>query len=570
MAVNMLSVNPDARGRVSSLERRFVLAFGAIVMLATTLPYLLGYATQRADFRFTGFVFGVEDGNSYIAKMLSGWAGAWLFRTPYSAYPQRGLLFFVPYLLLGKLAAPPGLHEQLVAIYHLFRFISGMLSIVATYDFLAYFIREVWLRRAGLTLAVLGGGLGWALVASGRAGWLGAQPLEFISPESFGFLGIYGIAHLPLGRALLLWALLAYLRLFRRSFDQPLKGGAPPLPSWKETTKLSLLWLASGFFNPLCLLICGLVIVIHLCGLLVWGCRRAGAIAGAYQTAWRRLALMVVGAGLLPGLLLAYNLVVAVADPYAREWTAQNRILSPHPAHYLIAYGLLIPYCWAGGRRWLREDFPGGWFLVGWILALPLLVYLPVDLQRRLPEGAWVAICALGMAALERPVGNGRVTGAAQPDWRLAPLLLAFPSTLFLLAGGMMSVLHPAPPRYITADLARIFETLGQSAPPGTVVLCAYETANPLPAWAPVRVLAGHGPESLQQDQLLERIRLFFDPAAPDALRKQLIHEFGIDYVIWGEAEKVLGNWQPEKSSFLETVETLDGITLFRTLPGWP
>jgi len=81
-------------------------------MGVTMLPYLLGYASQGDAWRFTGFVFGVEDGNSYIAKMLSGSAGAWLFRTPYTPEAQRGVLAFLPYILLGKLASPPGLHEQ--------------------------------------------------------------------------------------------------------------------------------------------------------------------------------------------------------------------------------------------------------------------------------------------------------------------------------------------------------------------------------------------------------------------------------------------------------------------------
>ena len=103
-------------------ERRWVFVFAVVVMLATTVPYLLGYAVEDADWRFTGFVVAVEDGNAFIGKMLSGTAGAWLVRTPYTASPQRGFLIFLPYILLGKLASPPDAHGQLVALYHLFRF----------------------------------------------------------------------------------------------------------------------------------------------------------------------------------------------------------------------------------------------------------------------------------------------------------------------------------------------------------------------------------------------------------------------------------------------------------------
>ena len=50
-----------------------------------------------------GFIFAVEDGNSYIAKMLSGVQGAWLFRTPYTSMQQGGVL-----MLRGRyLQIPP-------------------------------------------------------------------------------------------------------------------------------------------------------------------------------------------------------------------------------------------------------------------------------------------------------------------------------------------------------------------------------------------------------------------------------------------------------------------------------
>jgi hypothetical protein len=111
--------------------------------------YLVGYASQGTEWRYSGFVFGVEDGNSYLAKMLSGSAGAWLFRTPYTAEEQRGVLAFLPYFLLGKLAGPPGLQVQLAVLFHLFRLAAGILAILATYDFLAYF----WTGRAFACLA---------------------------------------------------------------------------------------------------------------------------------------------------------------------------------------------------------------------------------------------------------------------------------------------------------------------------------------------------------------------------------------------------------------------------------
>jgi len=143
----------------------------------TSIPYILGFAVQNPNWVFTGFIFGVEDGNSYIAKMLTGAAGEWLFRTPYTSYPQNGVFAFPFYIWLGKLGSTPGLHEQLVVLYHLFRICAGVLAIIATFDFIALFVKGSRNRQLATALVVLGGGLGWVLLTLGEGTFLGSYPL---------------------------------------------------------------------------------------------------------------------------------------------------------------------------------------------------------------------------------------------------------------------------------------------------------------------------------------------------------------------------------------------------------
>jgi len=529
---------------LSPAERRFVLLFGALVMLVTTIPYIIGYSTQGEMARFSGFVFGVEDGNSYIAKMVSGWAGNGLFRSPYTAFPQNGLLMYLPFIYLGKLAAPPGLHEQLVAIFHFFRIGAGMLAIWASYDFLAYFIRSIRFRRFGLVLISLGGGLGWFFLWIERSGflqspawmadqWVNRMPLDLISPEAFGFLSLFGLPHLALARALLLWALLAYLELIEPFLNNGFDGNHPNMD---VAARLSLLWLLAGVFQPLTLIIIGVVIVVHLAGLGVWRARR-----------FARLAALLIAAGLLPGAFLAYNFLASVFDGYAKFWMEQNLIQSPHFFHYLLAYGVMIPYAWMGGRRLLRENFGDGWLLVGWVLAFPLLVYAPLGLQRRLTEGVWVAWCVLAMAGFDQ-------SAASLPQYgrKLAPLALVFPTTILLLFGGLLAVFRTEAPLFLPRDQARAYEILQAGAEPGSVVLSAYDTANSLPAWAPVYVLAGHGPESIHLDEMMPQIEAFYQPETDEQQRLDLIQRFDVRYVFWGPAERKLGGWSPVNAGYLE------------------
>ena len=193
-------------------ERKWILLFAVVVTTITTVPYLIGYALETDEWAFTGFVIAVEDGNSYIAKMLAGSAGKWLFKSPFSAVEQRGVIAFLPYILLGKLASGESIHEQLVVIYHSFRIFGGILFFLAGYDFISLFVQEERWRRWALAFFCLGGGMGWVLVLLEKKDLFGVLPLDFISPESFGFLSIFGFPHLAAGRALFLWSLTHYLK----------------------------------------------------------------------------------------------------------------------------------------------------------------------------------------------------------------------------------------------------------------------------------------------------------------------------------------------------------------------
>jgi hypothetical protein len=530
-------------------EHLWVVAFAAVVMLATTVPYLMGYATQDTNWRFTGFVISVEDGNGFIAKMLSGAAGAWLFRTPYTAFPQRGLLIFLPYLLLGKLVSPSGSHEELVVLYHAFRLCAGGLAILATYAFLSFFVTDVRYRRFGLVLATLGGGLGWILVLLNRSVWLGSLPLEFYSPESFGFLSLYVYPHYALAQALLLWSVLAYLKACTRLEETTSLAWAG--------SKMGVLWLLTMLAQPITGMLTGAVVGIYLLALAAW---QVGLEIRGKQTHWPRLwkmSKLAAWAGLLPAPLVLYNLASTRLDPFVRMWTDQSHFKSPHPLHYLLAYGLILPFVIVGGRHLWRKE---GWTAklpIAWILSLPILAYAPIGVQRRLPQGIWVALVVLAMKALESSQ-NRTVKRSSAMLW------FALPSTMLLLVWGVVVARHPSEPVFRPADEVVTFQYLAEQAAGDTIVLSSYETGNALPAWAPVFVVVGHGPESIDFAELMPRVKAFYQVETPTSERLKLLDEFHVDYVYFGPDEQKLGRWDPHTASFLSLVYQRGDDSVFR------
>ncbi len=512
---------------MSAAERRWTLGFAAFVAVITSVPYIIALLAQPHT--FTGFLIGVEDGNSYIAKMLQGAAGEWLFRSPYSTQLQTGALLYLPYILLGKLLGINASHLTYVVAFHLFRILSIGVLCCAVYDFMTEFIRSQLLRRLATALAMLGGGLGWLLLLFGRSQAFGSMPLDFYSPETFGYLAVFGLPHLVLARALLLFGLLGMLR------------GRP-------AGRLALLWLALALVHLLTAAL-GLVLLALYCAVL-WLRRTPGWQAQLRSSLWA-----AAGAA-LP---LAYNAWAYANDAYLRAWAAQNLILAPHPLHYILSYGWLLPFVYLGWRTLRIEPYLAS-LSATWALALPVLLYVPVGLQRRFAEGAWVLLLALALRYLDSLPAHKVRRGVLL-------FALAAPSTLLLWWGAMQAALHPALPAFRAADEVTLFGTLRNEGGRGAVVLAAYEAGNALPAWAPVRVVIGHGPETVGLGMLGPQVDAFYSNGMTDEERLAFLRKHGAEFVLWGPDQLALRRWFPHSADFLQPVAVYGMYELFSVLP---
>ena len=70
-------------------EYRFVLVFSIIALVIASIPYVVGVALATEQRVFGGFVYAMEDGYSYLAKMQVGAAGHWLFHLAYTPEPHH-------------------------------------------------------------------------------------------------------------------------------------------------------------------------------------------------------------------------------------------------------------------------------------------------------------------------------------------------------------------------------------------------------------------------------------------------------------------------------------------------
>jgi hypothetical protein len=549
---------------VAPSEWRWVLGFGVFVALLTSLPYLLGFIFQGDQWVFNGGVFAVEDVNSYLANMVSGSSGAWLFRTPYTVDPQSPSLFFLHYLWLGKLAAPPDLHLKIVLLYHAFRMVSILLVCLATYDLIAFFIPETVYRRWGLVLGTLGGGAGWVILVFQLQTWLATLPLsdipglnlplEFYSPETFGFLALFGLPHVALARAGLLWG----VRLYLGVFTSLVTGNFP----WMKGAQTGVVWLLTLLAQPITGMLSGAVAGLFL---LAYGIKNLLTQSKDHFTGWQtylRAIGMTLWIGLFPLPLVVYYLLVFQTSPVLSSWQLQSPLPSPNPLLYVFAYGLMLPfvalgiYRQIGSTRWL---LPISWFLSTFVLA-----YAPFNMQRRLVDGVWIALIILAMAGV-RPGPD------PQPAWRHAlprlfkgASILSLVTTFILLVGAVTATLQPRAPLYHPADQVNVMEQLGEIAQPGEVVLSAPASGNVLPGYAPVRVVIGISTLTANYPLVERRVAEVFSLGLPDEQRRGRLQDWSVDYLFYGPAERALGEWNPETAAYLQRVIEQGEYALYR------
>lgn len=504
---------------ISPREWRRVTIYGVLLMALTTLPYILGWLSAGKDWQFGGFLFGVDDGYSYLAKMRLGARGDWLFTIRYTSEPHSGQLFFLPYILLGKLTAflvdPHSTHltPAMAVVFHFARFLFGILLITVYYRFVAIFLRARASRMLALVLITLGGGFGWLLSLIGLGHWLGSLPVDFIVPEGYSFLILFGLPHLALARC----GLLSGLILLFRALDNDSPRGWP-----LQTLFAGLCWLVMGLCVPF--YIPGLYLLLGFWGLASW--------IRARRFPWR-LFWRAASAAAVPLPLLIYTLVVFQSEPVFKQWSAQNQLPSPHPMHYLVGYcALTLPALAAVRWAWCKGKMQLPYLLlVIWIAVVPALVYLPINVQRRLAEGVIVPLGILAAAGLRLAL---RRRGAYRRA-RTALLVAALGTSLLLWLGGLFSALKPDRPLFRPQAELQALDRLNAYATPDAVVLSSKKTGNYLAAHTDLIAYVGHGPETLHAEDKKRKAERFFAGELSDQERHTLLQQ--IDFVFYGPLE---------------------------------
>jgi hypothetical protein len=530
-------------------EWRWAAVRAAAVILVATLPYLIAWWTTPDGLFYTGFLTNPEDGQSYLAKMLQGYRGQWLFHLPYTAEPHRGEFLFTYYLALGHLARWMGIPP--ILLFHGARLINGFILLIILYFVVAHFTADRYRRRFAFTLIALGSGFGWLAVL------LGGMTVDLWVPEGYVFYSLFVNPHFPLAIALMLltilWSATPWGALRVRT-----RRGWP----WR-LLRVALSAAALGLVQPLGLLTVGAALAVYAA--ITWVQRR--------RPPWREiLSGIALAAGGGPFLVNAY--LASIHNPAFSAWSAQNQTPSPPPWDYALGYGVVLLLALGGLWVALRRRRASDWLLVAWTGSTAVLLYLPFSLQRRLVIGLVVPLGLLATMGWAWLSARHQAHAPARADrqrrsFLRAPVVwsLAGMTHLFVVVIALVGTLSHHSALYLGDDERGGLAWLAVHAAPDALVLAGPETGLYIPAWAGQRVWYGHRFETVGADRRRAQVEAFYRDGDQSLLQGS--PPLRADYVWYGPRERALsqGRWEPDPA--WRPVYARGAVVVYALPPAW-
>ncbi len=561
--MRMENDSTTAQAKITPSEWGFVLIVTLVLLVITAVPYFLAYTTTQPGLVFSGTLMNPEDSQTYFGKMLQGFDGHWLYTITFTAEPHKPAFLGGFYFLLGHIARWTG--TSLAAVWHAVRTLAVVVLMMATYGFIAYFVAERRTRTTAYLLAVFSAGLGWLLFAFGQTYWLDAFPIDFKMAEAHLFFMSLTFPHIILSTALLMGSFWCVLQAYAH------KG---PANGWGFAVAASVMNLGLGILHPL------LIYLIVLTGSLYW----LFLAWQARKMLWHEGFVLVV-AYALPGLLYLYYGYSLLTNDILRGWDSNRSgtVSQPWP-HFIVAFGpyLLLAFVHLIHQRRQGQKMLANWlFLWVWVLATALLIYAPLNSQRRFIQGVHIPLSILAAAGfitvvvpwflatkpVQRLLKNERYTEVKLGRFVTAVFLLFMTlSNLYILASTATSAVFQQPdPLFRQADEMDAVQWLRteNGLSPGPVLLGDYQTGNLVAARAGNQVVVGHWAETVRYDDKIEEVARFYAGETEDDWRQALLKQYNVNYVWYGPREQALGTFAPETAVYLQPVYQNDTITIY-------
>ena len=546
---------------ISKKEWQFVLLMSVVMILMTSLPYLLGYLMVGEDMVYNG-LHAITAGDipvyySYISQVKSG---EFFVKNLFTPEPQEIGTFNAWWIIVGLGARIFNLSPILA--FHLFRILMVPVFIFSVYIFISYYFEEKLRRKICLIFLLFSSGLGAYFSPFFRlfSYWEDAipyrWPLDLWWSEATTFTTLYQTSHFVISITLTIWIFLLMIIAFsKKRFSYVILCG--------------FLTLFYFNFHPYYL-----PVIFGVLGLYLFT-----RIIKAQKILWPQVGyLLTVFLISIPSII--YHFWLIQKSPVIGQRALQNVTLSSGPLFVAIGYGFLLPGFLLGlfyllkNKRWSHKFT----FLVLWFINNLVLLYLPFPFQSRYTQGIHVILTIFTTIGLFEMYNylKEKIKPTTfdfwinnQALWLIFFIIFFTGSTIFNIGRDIYYFSQKpedvAMVFYLPKDVVEAMNWLKAQPKPQTV-LAADITAKFTPSISGQSVYFGHPQETLFPYAKAMYLVWFFKQDDNDEAKKRFLIGQKIDFVFYSDYEKKLGEFNPREKDYLELVFDLPKAKVYRVI----
>ena len=546
---------------ITGREWRFVFLLSAFVAIITVIPLVYGHVVTPRDFNFTATHFTApNDWFVYYAYIEQVRQGHWLLYDLFTAESHQAV-FNPLWLGVGLLARITGLSAPIAL--NLVRVVLIPIFYVVAYLWIALLFKVLLIRRLALVMLSFASGLGAFLfdrIIRYPFNFDGAQfnwPMDLWVPEHNTFLTLYYSPHFVASLIFILISFLATVLFAQTSaFRYSFVAGISAL----------VLFSFHPFHVPTVFGVTAMFVI--------------GVMFIRRQWSWSLVSHAGIVGALSAPAILYYTYLLSV-DQVTQQKALQNLTWTTPLWLTVVSYGLLLPLAFIGARAmakqgtFVEKNLSLPWvFVLIWTVVQSILIYVPVDFQRRMTEGLHVPLIFLSTVGIVWCVARAKhgTTGVwrAIHQWRytaavgLGALLIS--SNVFQIAADLFIYHDKRELAYISTDIVDAGRWL-RTVPSNVVVFnSASNIVNVVPALSGRRVYVGHGVETPGFEIKDREVTWFLGTNRALSGEEKFLHDRGITYIFFGPIERALGTYDPTSKPYLLEVYKNQTVRIYKVL----
>ncbi|MFA5358583.1 MAG: hypothetical protein WC310_02035 [Patescibacteria group bacterium] len=533
----------DWNAWVDRYEKLIVFVIIVAVIWLTLLPVIFGYWRAGGQYHFfTPDFINKSDDAVYFSLIEQGRQGKILFKNLYTPEAQKAVLFSPLWLIGGWIGTATGWSNAFVFIF--LRSVAAVVFLLCLYFFISYFFTTTKKRLIVFLLTIFASGFG-GIISSSRPVF-SAQDVFLLLPtdvwisESNTFLTLLHSALFIFSQTLIL----AIFYFFTKKFNE------------KRFLLVGFLVAVLAIIHPYDIVTICAVLGVYLV-FCTWRQKRID---------WHGIAtyLWIVFISVWAAVYYYYITKTQIA---IGGWADQNLTVSPPFLSYLWGYGLVFILALIGVWVVIKQKKEKFYFIIIWAITSLVLVYLPLNVQRRFSNGWHVALVILASVGIFylAPIFRKYATWINSTVF-VSFLIICFFVTNFVIIKQEIDILiDPDFPYLIPNTYYDGFSWIKNNVKPNDVVAADVQIGNLIPAFSGRTVYAGHGHQTIDFYQRRYFLKSwFFKTNDQDAEKKNWLNKNSIDYIWYSDFEKWNGYFEPGQKDYLEEVYSNQDVKIYQ------